>query len=220
MVTEEKTTERIEEYLEALWRLEDSGQELSVTNLSRFLKVTPPSVSEMLQRLIKEGYVSASGRGVYSLTANGKALGEKVIRRHRLLERFLVDILEMEWDKAHEEACRLEHNMSAEMEDSLDRRLNHPSTCPHGQPIPGEQGEQLPVLTLADLEKGEEAVIMAINEEEPGFLRYMASLGLFPGVKVRLKEVAPFGGTRIIAMGNCRYSLGDEVVGKIIVQRV
>lgn len=220
MKLETQATERIEEYLEALWRLVEGGQDLTITNLSRNLKVTPPSVSEMLQKLTKEGHVVASGRGIYSLTESGKSLGQRVVRRHRLLERLLVDVLQMEWDKAHDEACRLEHNMSTEMEESLDRRLNHPRTCPHGQPIPGEKGPPLPSLTLADLKKDEEACIVAINEEKSDFLCYMASLGLFPGVKVQLKEIAPFGGTRIIAMDNCRYSLGDEVARKIIVARV
>lgn len=212
-------TERAEEYLEALYHLEELGQAPTVSSLSLSLGISPPSVSEMLQRLVEDGYLSSQGRGRYRLSEAGRNLGQRVVRRHRLLERLLVDVLEMDWGLAHEEACRLEHGMSPEMEESLDRRLGHPQTCPHGNPIPGKANivpEKLP--TLAELAKGESAVIVCLHEEERHFLRYLASLGILPGVRVEVLEVGPFSSTRLISVEGCRYSLGEDLLRKIAVR--
>jgi len=219
MVTETKATERVEEYLEAIVDLQEDSREFSVSALSQSLQVSPPSVSEMLKRLTQDGYLTTAGRGNFTLTPTGRALGEQIVRRHRLLERLLVDVLEMDWGLAHEEACRLEHGMSQQLEDRIDLTLNHPRTCPHGHPIPGEGGPSLPALTLADLAKGEEAIIRGIRGEEREFLRYLATMGFFPGARLRVEEIAPFGGIRIASLGSCRYSLGDDVARKILIER-
>jgi DtxR family Mn-dependent transcriptional regulator len=212
-------TERAEEYLEALYHLEESGRAPTVSSLSHSLSISPPSVSEMLQRLVEDGYLSSQGRGRYRLSKAGRNLGQRVVRRHRLLERLLVDVLEMDWGLAHDEACRLEHGMSPEMEESLDRRLGHPQTCPHGNPIPGEGGAVPEKLsTLAELAKGVNAIIVRIQEEERHLLRYLASLGILPGARVEVLEVGPFSATRLISVEGCRYSLGEDLLRKIAVR--
>lgn len=212
-------TERIEEYLEAIFHLLESGQELSVSLVSQKLGISPPSAFEMFQRLVEEGYLTTSGRGNYTLTQKGKAFGEKIVRRHRLLERLLVDVLKMDWGIAHDEACRLEHGMSPEMEQSLVDTLGNPETCPHGNPIPGTEKGEVGDIPLSELHSGEKGVIVRISEEEREFLRYLASLGIFPGVEIEVQEIAPFGGTRLIALGKTRYSISDEIARKIRVQK-
>jgi DtxR family Mn-dependent transcriptional regulator len=221
MNTKHATHERTEEYLETIIHLQEEKLELTVSGLSQRLGISAPSVSEMLQRMVEEQLLTTTSRGHYTLTEEGRKAGEKVVRRHRLLERLLVDVLEMDWGLAHEEACRLEHGMSQEMEDSLDRRLGHPQTCPHGNPIPGENEEAPPSpLTLANLAKEVAATIVCIHEEEQHFLRYLASLGIFPGASVEVLEIGPFSATRLVSVAGCRYSLGEEILRKIVVQPV
>ncbi|MCR4428590.1 MAG: metal-dependent transcriptional regulator [Caldiserica bacterium] len=219
MTDQKIATERIEEYLETLYHLLEGGQEISVSLVSQKLGISPPSVFEMFQKLIEEGYLKSSGRGDYQLTEEGKAKGENIVRRHRLLERLLVDVLKMDWGIAHDEACRLEHGMSQEMEDSLAKTLGNPHTCPHGNPIPGECLEAKDEIPLLELHPGEKGVIIRIIEEEREFLRYLSSLGIIPGVKIEVGEIAPFGGTRLVSVGKSRYSISDEVARKIMVRK-
>lgn len=219
MAEQKIATERIEEYLEAIFHLLESGQELSVSLVSQKLGISPPSVFEMFQRLVEEGYLTTSGRGNYTLTEKGKSFGEKIVRRHRLLERLLVDVLKMDWGIAHDEACRLEHGMSPEMEQCLMETLGNPKTCPHGNPIPGKGKEGFEDLPLLELHPGEKGLIVRITEEERELLRYLASLGIFPGVEIEVQEIAPFGGTRLISLGKTRYSISDEIARKIRVQK-
>ncbi|MGB9834185.1 MAG: metal-dependent transcriptional regulator [bacterium] len=217
---EEKTaSERTEEYLETIYHLTEGGKELSVSSVSQKLGISAPSVFEMFKRLVDEGYLTSSGRGNYSLTEKGRAMGEKIVRRHRLLERLLVDVLKMDWGIAHEEACRLEHGMSQEMEKSLAATLGNPSTCPHGNPIPGESEKRSQEISLADLPRGKKGIISRIIDEEREFLRYLASLGILPGVEIKVEEIAPFGGTRLVSIGKSRYSISDEISRKIMVEK-
>ncbi len=116
------------------------------------------------------------------LTEEGERQALQLVRKHRLAERFLTDVLGISWDKAHEEACKFEHVLDEEVEDGLDRLLSSPATCPHGHPIPSKQGvvKHQPSKRLCELGAGDKCVIVLISEEEPEMLRYLASLGLFP----------------------------------------
>jgi len=218
MKGEIKASERAEEYLEALYHLIEEEKEITVSQVSQKLGISAPSVFEMFKRLTEEGYLESSGRGNYCLTEKGRSLGKQIVRRHRLLERLLVDVLKMDWGLAHEEACRLEHGMSPEMEESLARTLGNPATCPHGNPIPGEQKEGSPEVPLSALHKGRRGIISRIVDEGREFLRYLASLGIIPGAEIAVEEIAPFGGTRLVSLGKSRYSLADEIAQKILVR--
>ncbi len=174
-----------EEYLQAIYTLQDEGGQVIGARLAEFLHVTPAAVSEMLHRLERDGLVALDGRRNVRLGEAGRPIAERITRRHRLAERMLVDLLGYEWWKTHEEAERIEHAMSAEMEERLVRVLGDPQTCPHGNPMPGVTPR--PTRRLETLRPGESAAVERIPdqfEHEPGFLRYLDGEGLRPGVVV------------------------------------
>jgi DtxR family Mn-dependent transcriptional regulator len=157
--------------------------------IAEFLHVSPAAVSDMLHRLSREGLVRLEDRRV-ALSGPGQAIAERIARRHRLAERMLVDLLGYSWWKTHEEAERIEHAMSDEMEERLVRVLGNPQTCPHGNPMPGVTPR--PTRALESLSAGGSAVIERIPdqfEHEPGFLEYLDSVGLRPGTSVTLVTV-------------------------------
>ncbi|MBI1894062.1 MAG: metal-dependent transcriptional regulator [Candidatus Rokubacteria bacterium] len=131
------TSPAIEDYLAAIYDLISSGRTVIGARLARHMKVSAPSVTEAVSRMGRDGYVRIGARKEVTLTKKGKALAEVMARRHRLLERWLTDILGLDWTEAHEEAHRLEHALSPKVEDRLAAILGMPSTCPHGNPIPG-----------------------------------------------------------------------------------
>jgi DtxR family Mn-dependent transcriptional regulator len=214
-------TQSVEEYLEAIFKLQRGRGPVTVKRLASELAVAPPSVSEMIGRLRAAGLVEEPGeeRSIV-LTEAGSAEGASLVRRHRLSERFLVDYLDMPWDTVHEEACKFEHVLSPEVEARLAEQLGNPLTCPHGHAIPGEDGsladEEL--RPLSGLEPGEAAVIGCIAEEKSDLLRYLASLGLLPDTPVSVESVAPFNGPLLVRVGGAQYALGREVTDKIMVR--
>ena len=213
-------TESVEEYLEAIFKMTREGGSATVGKLADTLHVAPSSVSEMLGRLRGAGLVDDAPRRGVLLTKAGELEGAHLVRRHRLSERFLVDVLAMPWDAVHDEACRLEHALSPEVEARLAAQLGNPETCPHGHAIPTEDGAvtQRQLHPLADLCAGESATIGAIAEEASDFLRYLASLGLLPDAAVEVESVAPFGGPLLVRVGGAQYALGREIAGKILVR--
>ncbi len=224
-------TEKMEEYLEALFKLSCEDGTLTPTRLSDHLGVTPPTVLDMLRRMEVEGFVRYSGVGkpgkgkgegrarrVISLTPKGQRAAKTLVRRHRLSERFLTDVLGLDWESAHREACKLEHVLSPEVEEKLAEMLGNPETCPHGYPIPDQNGhikEDERIKPLCDFSADEKGCIARVEEEEPQLLQYLASLGLMPDVDIEVKEVAPFGGPLLVKIGDTQYALGREVASKI-----
>jgi DtxR family Mn-dependent transcriptional regulator len=160
--------------------------------LAAFLGVSAAAVSEMLHRLERDGLIAYDARKEVRFTEAGSVLAAHVVRRHRLAERMLVDLLGYEWWKTHEEAERIEHAMSPEMEERLVRVLGDPQTCPHGNPMPGVKAR--PTRPLDQVAKGSSATIERIPdqfEHEPGFLEYLDTQGLRPGVVVRVLDAPP-----------------------------
>lgn len=177
-----------EEYLQAVWTLIDEGDGPVISaRLAEFLRISAASVSEMVHRLERDGLVTIDGRKAVGLTATGEELARSIVRRHRLVERMLTDLLGYEWWKTHEEAERLEHAISPEMERRLMERLGAPDSCPHGNPMPGTSRRRWS-QPLERAPFGESVVVERIPdqfEHEPGFLQYLDSVGLRPGVVFR-----------------------------------
>ena len=215
-------TQNAEEYLEAIFKLQRGEAPVTVKRLATELGVAPPSVSEMIGRLRAAGLVEEPppGSRSISLTEAGAAEGATLVRRHRLSERFLVDYLDMPWDAVHEEACKLEHVLSPEVEARLAQQLGNPLTCPHGHAIPAEDGSLVEesMRALSELEPGDQAVIGCITEEKSDLLRYLASLGLLPDTPITVESVAPFNGPLLVRVGGSQYALGREVADKIMVR--
>jgi len=185
-------TAATEEYLQAVYTLADEGGQVIGARLAEFLRISPAAVSEMVHRLERDGLVRLDERKEVRFTERGYAAASSIVRRHRLAERMLVDLLGYAWWKTHEEAERIEHAMSPEMEERLVRVLGDPQTCPHGNPMPGTTAR--PTRPLERLAVGERAAVERIPdqfEHEPGFLEYLDTQGVRPGVTLEMIESGP-----------------------------
>lgn len=215
-----KRSESIEEYLEAVFKLERTPGEVTVKRLAEDRGVAPSSVSQMMTRLGAEDLVCRTATGGIELTAAGRVEAAGLVRRHRLSERFLVEYLDMPWDQVHDEACKFEHVLSPEVEARLAEQLGNPLTCPHGHAIPDEHGLLTEDVTrpLAEAQAGDQMTIAYISDEQPDLLRYLGTLGLLPETVVDVEGVAPFGGPFLVRVCGAQYALGREVAGKIFVR--
>lgn len=206
----------IEEYLEWIYRLSREQDEVTTSDVARSLKVSPASVTGMLKRLSERELIVHEKYHGITLTPEGRDVALAIIRRHGLLERLLVDVLGLPWHLVDEEAGRLEHHITAEVEERLRDFLGHPTTCPHGQPIDWVEPE--PNVRLATLEKGDVASVSRIGDETPDFLVYVAHVGLKPGAEVVVSGRAPFNGPLMVRVDGSEHALGDEVCSKIWVR--
>ncbi|MCL5292583.1 MAG: metal-dependent transcriptional regulator [Actinobacteria bacterium] len=210
----------IEEYLEAIYKLQQAEKPVKQSQIANVLNLHPTTVGEMSRRLTEKGLIRRRTGGV-ELTKKGERAAVELIRRHRLSERFLVDVLGLPWERAHSEACKLEHALSDDVTDSLEKFLDSPSSCPHGHPIPDHDGRFAAesACSLSSLGSGDRGVIVSVDEANAEMLSYLASLGLLPEVEVVVEEVAPFGGPLLVKIGSAKYALGREVAAKIRVGR-
>src|SRR5947199_660208 len=183
----------LEEYLEAIHELGEEGSQVIQARLVERLGHSAPTVSEMVRRLRDEGYLEIEGRTIV-LTNQGRSRAESVVRKHRLAERLLTDIIGLEWHKAHMEAGRWEHVISDEVEALLIKLLDNPQTCPHGNPIPGTPGRREHLAQLTDSEPGEHVRLARITEHvELDFdsLSYLSNHGFIPGACAIVTSKAP-----------------------------
>jgi DtxR family Mn-dependent transcriptional regulator len=211
----------VEEYLETIFALEEEGIPVIQARLAERLRKAAPSVSEMLDRLEGDGYIERSGR-VISLTNEGRALADSVIRKHRLAERLLVDVIGLDWDKAHVEAGRWEHVISDDVEARLVELLGNPTTCPHGNPIPGAGSDRHAQRSLADTEPGERIRLERVTESvehDAASLTYLGDHGLTPGTTVVIEARAP-DGTLTLAVGDATVALGPAICERLFVAAV
>jgi DtxR family transcriptional regulator, Mn-dependent transcriptional regulator len=214
-------TQAVEMYLLTIYRLGRSVAPVRPARLAQRLGVSPASVAQMLKRLEKDGLVSRTEELAADLTPEGKLRALALVRRHRLWERFLHDILGLPLEMVHDQACQLEHATSGEAEERLDAYLHNPRTCPHGHPIPTTDGrvETPATCSLGSLGAGDGGTIVEVAEEEPEMVRYLATLGLLPQTRVEVEEVAPFNGPVLVRVGRSRYALGRAVAEQIQVAR-
>jgi DtxR family Mn-dependent transcriptional regulator len=188
-----------EEYCEAIWELAEDDIAVIQARIAERLDVSRPAVSEMIRKLDTEGLV-ATEDGKIGLTAAGRNLAERVVRRHRLAERFITDILGLSWAVAHQEAGRWEHVMSAEIEQAMDALLGSPTTCPHGNPIPGSMYDEPDTAPLATIGVGARFVVNRIPEElefTPGLLDFLEDASVTPGTTGTVTALSPDGTTTI-----------------------
>jgi DtxR family Mn-dependent transcriptional regulator len=172
-----------EEYCECIYELHEDNLDVIQARIADRLRVSRPSVSEMVHRMADEGLLILDGNRII-LTEKGETLALRVVRRHRLAERFLTDVLDLSWAQAHQEAGKWEHVMSEEVEVALARILGNPTTCPHGNPIPGTDYQPPVAMPLAQVGIGQEFVISRIPEElefTPGMLEFLEEYNLIPG---------------------------------------
>jgi DtxR family Mn-dependent transcriptional regulator len=194
-VARPSTTATIEEYLETIYNITMEGEPVIGARLAEKFRVAPPTVTETLKRMSRDGYVEMDSKRQISLTPQGVERAEAVLRRHRLTERFLVDMLGMQWHQVHEEACRLEHYISGAVEARVLASLHQPTTCPHGNPIPGAVPDARAYLSDLNAQRllltspGEAQTIVCISEvveDEEELISYLHDRGLTPGATVTL----------------------------------
>ena len=188
-----------EEYCEAIWELAEDDIAVIQARIAERLDVSRPAVSEMIRKLADEGLVATDG-GKITLTDAGRRLAERVVRRHRLAERFITDILGLSWAVAHQEAGRWEHVMSTEVEEAMDAVLGSPTTCPHGNPIPGSPYAEPDTTPLASVGVGSAFVVDRIPEElefTPGLLDFLEDAMVTPGTAGTVTAMSPDGTTTV-----------------------
>jgi DtxR family Mn-dependent transcriptional regulator len=214
-----KVTHALEDYLKAIYQLFEEGRPVIAARLAAETGVSPSTIFATLRRLAKDGYVTINRRKEIHLTADGKKVAENIVRRHFLTERFLTDLLGLDWVKAHQEAHRLEHAISQEVEERLAKLLSHPTTCPHGNPIPGASSEPAPkTIPLNEAVDGQSVELDYITEggeRDVRLLGFLQDHGLRPGAKFDVLDVAPSLGIMTLKVGDSQFSLGIEAAKKI-----
>jgi DtxR family Mn-dependent transcriptional regulator len=201
----------VEEYLETMLGLAEEGVPVIQARIAERLGRSAPSVSEMLDRLIDDGYVTREGRRL-DLTVSGRHLAEGVVRKHRLAERLLVDVIGLEWHKVHREAGRWEHVISDDVEARLVELLGDPATCPHGNPIPGSHSPapSVPTRPLAEASKGERVRLMRISEEvelDLASLTLLGEGGFIPGAVATIDSCDQDGNVTVLVDGGSTDAL-------------
>lgn len=219
------TTDGMLDYLAAIYKLGRNSHKVTTSALAERMHVSAAAASSMLKRLDESGLTERSGADGVRLTEQGRLAALQLIRRHRLLEVFLLQVMGYTWDQVDDEAHRLQHAISASFEDRMDQLCNFPTHCPHGDPIPRKDGtfpdERLqPVIQLVP---GQLAVLRRVDSSDARILRYLGQLALMPGCKLRLVELAPFNGPVTLEMLNEQnvplqsHILGKELAGKLFV---
>jgi DtxR family transcriptional regulator, Mn-dependent transcriptional regulator len=206
-----------QDYLKEIHKLRLEGRRATTSALADRMGVRPPSATAMIKKLAGLGLANhAPYRGV-ELTPAGEKVALEVIRHHRLLEQYLAQALGLPLDEVHIEADRLEHVLSEELEARIDRTLGYPTHDPHGDPIPDRKLklDRSKLRTLANLEPGDEATIRRVPSDDEELLRYLTSLTLVPGRKVKLRTVAPFGGPLTVRVGKDEHAISRELAAGI-----
>jgi DtxR family Mn-dependent transcriptional regulator len=214
-----ETTPAIQDYLGAIYDLAGSKKPVIGARLARHMHVSAPSITEALRRMRREGYIRIAGHKEIRLTSKGLGIAETMARRHRLIERWLTDVLGLDWGRAHDEAHRLEHAISPVVEERLAQLLGMPSTCPHGNPIPGmPAGEAHNPMPLSQAEMGRTLAVERITEEAEAdrqLLHFLWETGIRPGVRLTVTEVAPYAGTITVLLDGRSITMGLAAAGKI-----
>jgi len=212
-------SEVVSHYLEAIYYIWAEGEPVKSARLADWLSVSRPTVTVALRRMTRDGMVRFNARKDIELTAKGRRMAEAIVRRHRVMERWLTDALGFDWVTADAEAARLEHAVSEVVEKRLYKALGRPQTCPHGNPIPGYSKVDANEVRLASLGAGDRANISRVSEvaerEAPRLLAYLHQRNLVPGREIRIVEVDDVAKTLRIHAGRRRFMLSHETAAKV-----
>lgn len=216
---ERAPTEVVSRYLEAIYYMETEGEPVRSARLADWLGVSRPTVTVALRRMTRDGMVRQNSRKEIELTDRGRQAAAAIVRRHRIMERWLTDTLGLDWVTADEEAARLEHAVSDVVEQRLWEALRRPTTCPHGNPIPGHADRDPGEVRLSSLGQGANAVVNRISEvaerEAPALLRYLVDRRLVPRVRLEVLEVDLVGRTIRVQVADRDVTLSHETAGKV-----
>lgn len=216
-------SQAVEDYLKTIYTLEAEGNKATTTKIAESLEVSSASATNMVKRLSKMGLVDYQSYKGASLTKSGKKIALEIIRHHRLLELYLLEILGYSWDEVHDEAEKLEHHISEQFEDKIAELLDHPTHDPHGDPIPTKDGimPANEVESLVESVVDQEYIVSRVKDQDPELLRYLQEIGLLPGTKIRIKEKGPFKGPiTLVVEEEDEQVIGHDVARNIFIAEI
>lgn len=218
------TTQAIEDYLKTIYEIlqEHNLETVSTTLLAKQMEVAPASVTGMIKKLADMRLVLYEPYHGVKLAPAGRKIALEVLRHHRLIERFLAEALGVPWDRVHEEAHKIEHVLSEDLEERMDDLLGHPATDPHGSPIPRHDGtiDESAHTRLAELAVGQLATVAQVSDHDSALLRYLGEMGLYPQTQVTVLSVAPLDGLMTLRIGPAQRAVSRAVANEVFVSDV
>ncbi len=212
-------SQAVEDYLKTIYTLEAEGDKATTTKIANSLEVSSASATNMVKRLSEMGLVDYQSYKGASLTDSGRKIALEIIRHHRLLELYLLEVMGYSWDEVHEEAEKLEHHISERFEEKIANLLDDPTHDPHGDPIPTKEGlmPEMDAQPLNEAELDQEYIVSRVKDQDPELLRYLEKIGLLPGIKIKVKEKAPFQGPITLLIEKNEQVIGNEVSRNIFI---
>jgi DtxR family Mn-dependent transcriptional regulator len=214
----EPLTAPVEDYLKAIYTIGKGTGAAATNEIAQRLALAPASVSGMVRRLADQGLLTYERYHGVKLTESGRRAALRTLRRHRVIEAYLVHALGYPWDRVHDEAERLEHAASDKLVDKMAATIGEPAVDPHGAPIPTRDGavDETEYTSLADIAIGVPGVVVRVADEDPAMLRYLAELSVVPGKRVTVKSRAPYGGPITLAVGRQELSIGPALAAHVL----
>ncbi len=212
-------SESIEEYVEGIWRLEREVQTVGTGEVAQYMNVSPASATMMLKRLAALGLVEHLPYQGVKCTERGETVAVELLKKHRLIERLLVDFLELPWDGVHDLACKLEHYISMDVANRICNKMGNPQTCPHGNPVDATYDDGS--FRLSETVQNESYEVVKVTDEREEFLTYIMDIGLVPGARIVILERTPFGDVLNVqvSQNSKPLAVGKEVATAIYVKR-
>jgi DtxR family Mn-dependent transcriptional regulator len=209
----------MEDYLKAIYKLRERNEQIPTSALADYLKVAPASVTNMCKKLAELNLLTYEPYQGVKFTPTGEKLALEIVRHHRLIELYLAEALGVPWDQVHDEAEKLEHVISEDLEERMAAALGDPQFDPHGAPIPSRSG----VVTrpesgrLVDMKAGDKLTVVEVDDDDPELLRYVGEMGLYPGTAIQLLDLAPYKGSLTLDIDGQEHSLSYQVAKTILV---
>ncbi|MGH7885185.1 MAG: metal-dependent transcriptional regulator [Thermodesulfobacteriota bacterium] len=212
-------SQSIEDYLKSIYEIESKHEKVTTSLLSEKLEVAPASVTSMIKKLSEKKLVTHKKYQGVKLTNSGLKIALEIIRHHRLIELYLKEALGVPWDQVHEEAEKWEHVLSEDLEDRIDEFLGHPTSDPHGSPIPDRDGKMIErdCKNLIEVSPGAKVIIAEVSDHNPELLRYFGNRGLYPDTEIKIISIEPFQGPLTLVVKGEKFSIGREAAKYISV---
>lgn len=214
-------TQSMENYLKAIFEIAEHADRASTSSIAARMGIAPASVTAMVKKLADSKLVTHEPYQGVKLTRVGEMAAVEVVRHHRLIEKYLAQALGVPWDQVHDEAEKLEHVISEDIEDRIASALGHPATDPHGAPIPARDGTiaRIEARRLCDVGATERVTVLEVDDRDPALLRYLGERGLYPGTGVEIVHVEPYGGSMTLRVDGGECSIGREAALEVRVTR-
>ncbi len=212
----------VQDYIKAIYELEVSQERPTTKTLADLLGVQMASVTGMVKQLAVKGFLKHVPYRGFKLTPKGRDLALRMLRRHRLIELFLVQTLGLGWDEVHTDAEQMEHAVSDALIERIDEYLGHPQFDPHGAPIPGVDAKALARrgVSIAQLKAGDDGTVIEVEDKDPAFLRFLSSLGIKIGSTLQVMGKEPYGGPMRLRLGRRNIVMGTEAAARVRIARI